>query len=234
MISVSIEGRAGQMLGPKWKLHVATVGEALRALRANAETVFEKALGLSRGYVLVVDGVPVEASGCFLKRIKKSLCFIPVLAGGFVTFWYAVFSQVLLIAPGLSYAAAAVIATIVVVVAVALIAYGIYALISLLTGDGPGVEGEGTNSFAFHGPENVSEQGQVVPVGYGRLMSGSRIISVSSSNVDKGIWEDNDMKAFGGMKTIYNRSPNVRPHSSGLGAGMRTNLFFYDAAPEGS
>jgi len=46
MISVSIEGRAGQALGPKWKLHVGTVGEALRALRANAGSVFEKALGL--------------------------------------------------------------------------------------------------------------------------------------------------------------------------------------------
>ena len=216
MISVSIEGRAGQALGPKWKLHVGTVGEALRALRANAGSVFEKALGLSKGYVLVIDGVPAESSGCFLKKIKKSLCFIPVLAGGLVTFWYAVFSQVLLIAPGLSYAAASVIATIVVVAAVALIAYGIYTLVSMLTADaGPDVEGEGTNSFAFRGPENVSEQGQVVPVGYGRLMSGSRVISVSSSNVDRQVWEHNNMKVFGGMKSVYTPSPRV-----GVGGGL--------------
>ena len=216
MISVSIEGRAGQMLGTKWKLHVGTVGEALRALRANAGSVFEKALGLSRGYVLVVDGIPAESSSCFLKKIKKSLCFIPVLAGGFVTFWYAVFSQVLIVAPGLSYAAAAIIATVVVVVAVALIAYGIYSLVALLTQDkGPDIAGEGTNSFAFRGPENVAEQGQVVPVGYGRLLSGSRVISVSSSNVDKQVWEDNNMKVFGGMKSVYTRSPNV-----GSGGGI--------------
>jgi predicted phage tail protein len=221
MISVSIEGRAGQALGPKWKLHVGTVGEALRALRANAGSVFEKALGLSKGYVLVIDGVPAESSGCFLKKIKKSLCFIPVLAGGLVTFWYAVFSQVLLIAPGLSYAAAAFIATVVVVVAVALIAYGIYSLVTLLTADdGPDVAGEGTNSFAFRGPENVSEQGQVVPVGYGRLMSGSRVISVSSSNVDRQIWEDNDMDVLGGLKSVFTRSPDVKP-GGGAGAAMR-------------
>ena len=221
MISVSIEGRAGQALGPKWKLHVGTVGEALRALRANAGSVFEKALGLSKGYVLVIDGVPAESSGCFLKKIKKSLCFIPVLAGGFVTFWYAVFSQVLLIAPGLSYAAAAFIATVVVVVAVALIAYGIYSLVTLLTADdGPDGEGEGTNSFAFRGPENVSEQGQVVPVGYGRLMSGSRVISVSSTNVDRQIWEDNDMDVLGGLKSVFTRSPDVKP-GAGAGAAMR-------------
>jgi hypothetical protein len=138
------------------------------------------------------------------------------LAGGLVTFWYAVFSQVLLIAPGLSYAAASVIATIVVVAAVALIAYGIYTLVSMLMADdGPDVEGEGTNSFAFRGPENVSEQGQVVPVGYGRLMSGSRVISVSSSNVDRQVWEHNNMKVFGGMKSVYTPSPSV-----GVGGGL--------------
>ena len=225
MISVSIEGRAGQMLGPQWKLHVGTVGEALRALRANAGTIFEKALGRSKGYVLVIDGVPAESSGCFLKKIKKSLCFIPVLAGGFVSFWYAVFSQVLLIAPGLSYAAATVIATIVVVAAVALIAYGIYTLVSLLMGDGgPDIAGDGTSSFVFRGPENVSEQGQVVPVGYGRLMSGSRVISVSSSTVDKQVWEDNNMKVFGGLSSVYTRSPNVRAGGGGGGAGMRSHI----------
>ena len=227
MISVSIEGRAGQMLGPKWKLHVGTVGEALRALRANAGSIFEKALGLSRGYVLVVDGIPAESSSCFLKKIKKSLCFIPVLAGGFVTFWYAVFSQVLLVAPGLSYAAAAIIATVVVVVAVALIAYGIYSLVALLTQDkGPDIAGDGTNSFAFRGPENVAEQGQVVPVGYGRLMSGSRVISVSSSNVDKQVWEDNHMKVFGGMKSVYTRSPDVGIGGGGAGATMTDAEWF--------
>ena len=225
MISVSIEGRAGQMLGPKWRLHVGTVGEALKALRANAESVFQKALGVSKGYVVVVDGVPVETSSCFLKKIKKSLCFIPILAGGLVTFWYAVFSQVLLWAPGLSYAAAGFIATVVVVAAIALIAYGIYSLISLLTADdGPKTEGQGTNSFAFRGPENVAEQGQVVPVAYGRLMSGSRVISVSSSNVDRQVWEHNDMKVFGGIKTVYTRSPDVKHSVSGGGAGMRTNF----------
>ena len=179
----------------------------------------EQTLGLSKGYVVVVDGVPAETSSCFLKRIKKSLCFIPILAGGLVTFWYAVFSQILLWAPGLSYAAAGFIATVVVVAAVALIAYGIYSLVALLTADdGAKTEGQGTNSFAFRGPENVSEQGQVVPVGYGRLMSGSRIISVCSSNVDRQIWEDNDMKVFGGMKTVYTRSPDVK-HSVGGGGG---------------
>jgi predicted phage tail protein len=216
MISVSIEGRAGQALGPKWKLHVATVGEVLRALRANAGSVFEKALGLSKGYVLVIDGVPTESSGCFLKKIKKSLCFIPVLAGGFIATYYAIAGSLMAAGVTTSIALAGFIAVTVIVAVVALIAYGIYSLVSLLTQDGgPDADGKGTNSFAFHGPENVSEQGQVIPVGYGRLMSGSRVISVSSTNVDKSVWEDNNMSVFGGIKTVYKQAP----YAGGFGGG---------------
>jgi len=221
MISVSIEGRAGQMLGPKWKLHVGTVGEALRALRANAESIFQKALGASKGYVLVVDGVPLESSSCFLKKIKKTLCLIPILAGGAIIVNIAAWI-VGHTGAWMTYEAAMIIATVVVVTAVALIAYGIYSLVSLLMEDsGPDTDGEGTSSFAFRGPENVSEQGQVVPVGYGRLMSGSRVISVSSSNVDRQIWEDNDMDVLGGLKSVFTRSPDVKA-GGGAGAGMRT------------
>jgi predicted phage tail protein len=222
MISVSIEGRAGKMLGPKWNLHVGTVGEALRALRANAESIFQKALGASKGYVLVVDGVPVESSSCFLKKIKKSLCLIPILAGGAIIVNIAAWI-IGHTGAWMTYEAAMIIATVVVVTAVALIAYGIYSLVSLLMEDGPDVDGEGTNSFAFRGPENVSEQGQVVPVAYGRLMSGSRVISVSSSNVDRQIWEHNDMSVLGGVKSVFTRSPDVKPGGGGGGGGsMRT------------
>jgi len=222
MISVSIEGRAGKMLGPKWNLQVGTVGEALRALRANAESIFQKALGASKGYVLVVDGVPVESSSCFLKRIKKSLCLIPILAGGAIIVNIAAWI-IGHTGAWMTYEAAMIIATVVVVTAVALIAYGIYSLVSLLMEDGPDVDGEGTNSFAFRGPENVSEQGQVVPVAYGRLISGSRVISVSSSNVDRQIWEDNDMSVLGGIKSVFTRSPDVKQGGGGGGGGsMRT------------
>ena len=220
MISVSIEGRAGQMLGPKWKLHVGTVGEALRALRANTGSIFEKALGLSRGYVLVVDGVPTESSGCFLKKIKKNLCFIPILAGGFVNLWWAIYmSQTLMVVGNV---AAAIIATVVVVTVVALIAYGIYTLITYLNQDSPdSTDGLGTSSFLFSGPENVAEQGQVVPVAYGRMKTGSKVISVSSSSVDRAIWDEDELGVFG--ETVVRRSPLAPSREIG-GGSARTRL----------
>ena len=217
MVSNSIEGRAGKILGSRWKLHIATVGEAIRAIRANTEEVFQRALGSSKAYVLVVDGVPVENSGCFLKKIKKSLLIIPVLAGGFITAWYAIFSAVLKIGIG-SYVVAGAIATVVLVLAIALIIYGIYMLITiLLGGQDPEEGGEGTSSYVFSGPENVTTQGQVVPVAYGRLLTGSTTISVGLTNVDKYVWEHNDMaNMLGG--TVDNAPPEI-VYQGGFTAG---------------
>ena len=222
MISVSIEGRAGQMLGKNWRLHVGTVGEAVKALRANAGHLYHKALKASAGYVLVVDGVPVESQGCFFKKIKKSLCFIPVLAGAGIiipAIWEAVF-----VALEVYMAAelAIVLAYVVVVTVTALIVYGIYTLITYLNQDGgdPG-EGRGTSSFLFRGPENVASQGQVVPVAYGRMKTGSKVISVSSSSVDRAIWDEGELGVFG--ETVVRRSPLVPSREIG-GGSARTRL----------
>ena len=222
MVSVSIEGRAGKMLGKNWRLHVGTVGEAVRALRANAGAIFEKALGLSRGYVLVVDGVPVEASGCFLKRIKKSLCFIPVLAGGVTAIYYAIFNFIGTLGITMAYTTAMAIAAFAVVVIVALIAYGIYSLI-LAMQDKPQIgDNDASRSFVFTGPENVANQGGVVPVAYGRLRTGSKAISVSSTNVDKAIWERNSLSNF--MAGNVN-NPDLTPvGGGGSGGGIGTPL----------
>jgi hypothetical protein len=57
----------------------------------------------------------------------------------------------------------------------------------LLSTDDP--EAMKTTSFIFTSAENVTEQGQVVPVGYGRIKVGSKVISVAASNIDKGQWE---------------------------------------------
>ena len=42
-----------------------------------------------------------------------------------------------------------------------------------------------TTSFLFGAAENVASQGQVVPVGYGRMRTGSKVISSSMSTMDK-------------------------------------------------
>ena len=216
MISVSIEGRAGKMLGENWRLHVGTVGEAVRALRANTGAIFEKALGISKAYVLVVDGVPVESSGCLLKKIKKSLCFIPVLAGGVTALYYAIFNYLGTLGITMAYTTAMAIAAFAVVVIVALVAYGIYSLIMAMQ-DKPQVgNNDASRSFVFTGAENVSHQGGVVPVAYGRLRTGSKVISVSSTNVDRAVWEKNSLSSFVAGNVT---NPDLTPVGGGGGGG---------------
>ena len=51
-----------------------------------------------------------------------------------------------------------------------------------------------TTSFLFGQAENVARQGIVVPVGYGRMIIGSRTVSVNLFQVDRSLYD----KARGG------------------------------------
>jgi predicted phage tail protein len=76
------------------------------------------------------------------------------------------------------------VASLIVIGGYALISYGIHLLVeSILGQDDP--DAVATTSYVFRGPENVADQGSPVPLAYGRLMSGSKVISVSISSVDK-------------------------------------------------
>ena len=74
-----------------------------------------------------------------------------------------------------------------------------------------------STSFIFSFPENVTHQGQVVPVGYGRIKVGSTTISVGLTNVDKYVWEHNDMANMMGG-TVDNAPPEI-VYQGGFTAG---------------
>jgi hypothetical protein len=63
-----------------------------------------------------------------------------------------------------------------------------------------------TSSFVFGQAENVTKQGVVVPVGYGRMQVGSRVISVNMFNVDKGIYDNSSAGLYDILKV--NNDPN--------------------------
>ncbi len=200
MVEVSLEGRVGKSLGKKWELHVGTVGEAIRAIRANVGSAFAKALGVSKRYAVIVDGVPVAPDACFLKKIKKSLVLIPILAGGAVSAAVWIGAAIVAATP-IGFATALAIGYMVVAVAVvalvALVVLGISSLISHMAEDPKDPQSERTSSFLFGGAENTTNQGGVVPVAYGRMRVGSMTISVSNSSVEKSVWDKS--KAFNTM-----------------------------------
>jgi len=71
-----------------------------------------------------------------------------------------------------------------------------------------------TSSFIFGQAENVAKQGLPVPVGYGRFIVGSRVVSVNSFSVDKAIFDDDLYGTFTAdfgditTQTHANRKPN--------------------------
>ena len=217
MVSVSLEGNMGFILGKKWNLDVRTVGEAVRALAANAGSRFQRAFGAHKGYIAVVDGVPMENAGWAFKKVKKSLLFIPVLAGGTVS---AIFDAIFVaLEVYMAAETATAIAYIIVILALALVAYGMYSLILSMQDQPKLGEDEASRSFIFAGPQNVASQGSVVPVAYGRIRAGSRVISVSSTNVDKAIWERNSLSDFVEGNVARPPGPPVGGGANGGGIG---------------
>ena len=60
---------------------------------------------------------------------------------------------------------------------IALLAAGVMNLLS--KPPKPGAVGTSVGSYMFNGPQNTSEEGNPVPIGYGRLVVGSQLIAAS-------------------------------------------------------
>ena len=124
----------------------------------------------------------------YLKVENKKIVIIPLLMGAFVTiFTKFIVTKILKLSVATM---AGKIATFVVgTVLSAALSFGISLLIAkLMKPDDPDLAN--TTSFAFGQAENVTRQGVVVPVGYGRLQVGSRVVSVNMFNVDRTKFEN--------------------------------------------
>ena len=55
-------------------------------------------------------------------------------------------------------------------------------------------------NFLFGQAENVARQGIVVPVGYGRMIIGSRVVSVNLFQVDRAVYDE--ARGGGGLASI--------------------------------
>tara|TARA_Y100000296_G_scaffold71101_1_gene86261 strand:- start:89 stop:757 length:669 start_codon:yes stop_codon:yes gene_type:complete len=213
MTELSIEGKLGRVFGSTWKLKVSNFVELFSALEANTQKLRNYLRGHKNEYwAIFVDGERVDADGFLFNNIKdKKIKIIPILAGGAAAIATAIVAEM-----GITSTIGALVVEFVLTVIISTaISYGISLLIAkLMKTDDP--EAVNTTSFLFGAPENVADQGQVVPVGYGRIRTGSKVISVSSTNVDKAVWEKNSLSDFvaGNVKR-----PVVGLHGGGGGGG---------------
>lgn len=185
MTTVSLEGRLGEIVGRKFSFKTRTLREVLAAIEANTGKLrnYLQQNG-KRVFAIFVDGKELEGDHSLNINVQnKKILIIPILMGAFVaTVTKFIVKSVLKLK--LKSVAGKIASFVVGTVLGAALSFGISLLIAkLMKPDDPDLAN--TSSFVFGQAENVSRQGVVVPVGYGRMQVGSRVISVNLFNVDR-------------------------------------------------
>lgn len=210
---IHLHGRLGDEFGTLFEFDVETAGEAIRALHANIPERFCNALKEGSYWVIRGDeetGMPIEEELLNSFRLGDAdLHIIPALEGsarsgkrggtikaiaGIALIGIAIFASGGLAAGGL-----AALGNTAFSIGGLSITWGNIALFgfalaisgasSLLTQkEKPKAETKREDSFSFSGPSNVIEQGNAIPLIYGRVMTGGIPISTGIDTEDIGTY----------------------------------------------
>ena len=188
MTTVSLEGRLGQIVGDSFKFKTRTLREVLAAIEANTGKLRSYLKGNGKRFFAVfVNGKEVDTDSQLNVNVDgKKVLIIPILMGGFVATATAAITAAIVGSTAVAAKTLAYKVTTFIVGTVlgAALSFGLSLLISkLMKPDDP--KSANTSSFIFGQAENVTKQGVVVPVGYGRLQAGSRVVSVNKFSVDR-------------------------------------------------
>lgn len=189
MRKVILRGELGKLFGRVHWFDVKTPAEAVRALIANFPD-FQQHLVSSDPervrYRVGADRRRVEPGELHDPLGSEAISITPILAGAGDGFWQVLAGVALIgltIATG-GFGGAAIIggitwAGVVGGLGAALLLGGISQMLAPApqTPQGMGERAEKKPSYLFDGPVNTSAQGYPVPVGYGRLIIGSAVIS---------------------------------------------------------
>lgn len=191
MKNVILLGELGKKYGRRFRLNVKTPAEAVRALCANFSD-FEKFVCDSQkrnvGYRVIVGKSDIDLDDLHTPSGQDRIVIVPVVMGaGWFSNAFKIVVGVALIAaafwnPLAFYGGTALLtgaaATLAVSVGASLILSGVSNILTQTPKNNPGADDTGTQTNkTFDGALNVQAQGNPVPVGYGRLIVGSAIIS---------------------------------------------------------
>ena len=183
MRTIRLNGELGKKYGRVHKLDVRTPAEAVRALCANypelqADLVASTEKGVA--YKCVVDKEQVDEEGLSFP-ISQSFSITPVVTGagkiGKIILGVALIAVSFI--PGLQFsvplmAGATFSSATLFWMGVALTLGGVAQLLTPV----PKMDtGTTTENGVFDGPANVSAQGAAIPIGYGRMITGSAVVS---------------------------------------------------------
>ncbi len=195
---ITLHGILGEAVGKQnWKLQVSSVGEAVRAIEILSKRKLFKFLNEKDregiGYKVLINSREVDSSNISKNDLEsinsselnmffndlKSIDIIPVIQGaGKAGSIGAIIVGVILIIVGIIFFAAT--GGTVLMAGIGLVAGGVINLLSKppKSDDFREIGGKKT-SYLFSGPQNITREGGPVPVGYGRLIVGSQVLSAS-------------------------------------------------------
>lgn len=197
MKTIRLLGELGKKFGRKLQLDVKTPAEAVRALCANFPE-FERHLveaGKNNvGYRVIVGKQDIDLDQLHDPAGRQSISIVPVIQGaggnpfvriliGAALIGAAFFTggASLVAAPGTFFGVGVTttfIGGIAVGVGASLVLGGIAQMLSPIPkAQDPSERPENQPSYVFNGAVNTTAQGQPVPVGYGRLIVGSAVVS---------------------------------------------------------
>lgn len=195
---VILGGELGEKFGEEWDFKVDSVQEALRMVEANKPGFFtwvKKNLPVYSTYGVIVEykngnKEQISKDTITLNREMKSIELVPLPYGAGHTNWTQVIEGVALIVAAyftygasLSYSGAT--AAAISGAASAMAGIGVTMMLQgFITGLSSQASVKDTNSFTLNGPTNTTQQGNPVPLIYGRVLVGSQAVS-ASLNVNK-------------------------------------------------
>lgn len=191
---IRLYGELGRRFGRVHYLAVKSIGEAIRALMANFQDFENAMINGATGYrvwsgptrIGQVEDINLPSGQRDVIRIAPIVVgakspFGAILLGA-ALIAVAVFVPGLL--PSVTLWGGTTVASLVGSIGFGLVLGGVAGLLSKQPTQAAGSQDKSAPSYIFNGAVNTTAQGGPVPVGYGRLIVGSAVISSSISTVD--------------------------------------------------
>tara|TARA_R110000772_G_scaffold6781_7_gene23664 strand:- start:1125 stop:1784 length:660 start_codon:yes stop_codon:yes gene_type:complete len=180
MTSIKLHGILAKDFGEELKLNLDNITTLIDAIEANKSGFLKKLNSLSQmglNYCLIIDGETVKDRSSIGDKKPKRIDFVPIICGQGVV--AAVIGAAGLIAGGII--GTTLLGTTLSVLGGIFLSAGLSMLLAPKPDYPDSVAAESTvsalnKSFAFANRANIAAQGISVPIGYGRLRVGSKVI----------------------------------------------------------
>lgn len=176
LVRVCLHGHLAEKFGAEHEFVIQTPRDAVHALAANRPgfvTEFAKA----DRYLIISDGEPRDGEDAADLTVLREVHFVPRIEG-------QAFLGTALITTLFPALTGTLTATILGSLLVTGVLFGISMLLRPKQPEKKVAEEKKDESYVFTGPENVTEQGAAVPLIYGRVFTGSVVVSAGLSVAD--------------------------------------------------